>query len=199
MRRHKISKLKILLLILAAVIIALVVFAIIFLIKLDKPVSAKVQSTQESASGILAYNINLTPVYQSGKYASFDYPKGLKLVSTTLGASSSLEDFTYYVKDIYSWTLAIDVGSYPDGVLSENSSYLFREENPHTYSKSSETIHGMPITIMTDNSFSGGFSKVAFIPYGNYIATISLMGNDTSGIGPLVTTFNMVLGSWHWQ
>jgi hypothetical protein len=51
---------------------------------------------------------------------------------------------------------------------------------------------------MTDEAVSG-FNEVAFLQHNNLRATVALSGDDANGIQPLQTTWDMVLGSWHWQ
>lgn len=169
-----------------------------FINKLSQPVNGQVQSQEQQSSSITSYYINLTPKLQSGHYVSFEYPKGLHLVSTALISAPSVADFTYYVKDIYSWSLGIDIIKTPSGQLVQSSSYTLRKNNPNTYSLSIVNINGQQVNIMTDTSFVGGFSKVAYLTHGNLIGIVSLIGNDASGIKPLQTTFTMILNSWHW-
>lgn len=144
------------------------------------------------------YNVNLTPKLTTGRYVSFNHPQGIKLISAALVSSSSVEDFTFYVKDVASWTLAVDVIRTPTGKLSESSSYMLRKNNPATYNESQATIHGQSVPVMTDTVVTSGFSKVAYLTHGNLVASVSLIGNDSSGTGPLESTFAMVLNSWNW-
>ncbi|HEY1645782.1 MAG TPA: hypothetical protein VGF75_05435 [Candidatus Saccharimonadales bacterium] len=180
-------------------ILVLIIIAVIYFVQiLTKPVTASVSVSQKTVSSSLIYNIDLTPVLQSGQYASFDYPKGVRLYSSSLNdQANSLESYSYYVKDTYSWTLAIDVTLSTTG-LDGLSAYQIRTDNPE-YSAADQTINGQPVVIFTDNTFTTGFEKVAFFSRGNEVATVSLIGNDSSGLKPLITTFNMVLNSWIWH
>src|ERR1017187_626277 len=111
-KKRKIYKWLIVLLLIVILIVAVVyIFS-----RLNRPVTAQVKATQGQASAT-AYNIDLTPTPAIGSYASFDYPKGLHLVSTALVSVPSVEDFNFYAKDISSWTLAIDIARTPTGLL----------------------------------------------------------------------------------
>jgi hypothetical protein len=179
------------------VVLALILVIIHIFSRLNQPVTAPVKASQGQASATV-YNIDLTPTPIAGPYASFNYPKGLRLVSKALISVPSVEDFTFYIKDVYSWTLAVDVAHTPTGTLSESSSYMLRKDNPSTYSESFITIKGQPISVMTDTTAVGSFSKVAYLTHGTLVATVSLIGNDTTGTQPLQTTLAMVLNSWQW-
>jgi len=179
------------------IIVVLILITAYIFSRLNHPVTAQVKATQWQASST-AYNIDLTPTPMVGSYVSFDYPRGLHLVSTALVSVPSVEDFTYYAKDISSWTLAIDIARTPTGVLTESSSYTLRKDNPQAYSESFTTVNGQSTTVMTDTTVVDGFSKVAYLTHGNLVATVSLIGNDAAGTQPLQITFAMVLNSWRW-
>ncbi|HUD06481.1 MAG TPA: hypothetical protein VMR34_01205 [Candidatus Saccharimonadales bacterium] len=187
-------------LVLLFVLILFVTGAFYFLHNLNKPVVGVVSSTQSSSLSTVSYDIDLTPVSESGKYISFDYPKGMRLLSSALAdPATSLESYNYYAKDLYSWTLAIDLTKTGSGQVNATSAYTSRATNPQMYSEGSMNVNNQAITVFTDKSFTGGFSKVAFFSHGDIVATVSLIGDDSSGVGPLETTFNMVLSSWEWK
>jgi hypothetical protein len=166
--------------------------------KLSQPEMSQVSETQGAANST-DYDIDLTPTPETGAYASFDYPKGMHLISSATEGGGSVEDYDFYVKDISSWTLAIGVTKTPTGLLSESSAYVLRKDNPSTYAESQMLVNGQEVDVMTDTTMVGGFSKVAFLAHGVLVATVSLVGGDSSGNKPLQTTFDMVLNSWHWQ
>jgi hypothetical protein len=153
--------------------------------------------TAKLTSNSLNYTPNLTPKPIVGKYADFSYPAGLMAASTNPQYAPYEESFKYTHQDVESWILAIDVLTYTNGQLSNNSAYTLRKNNPTQYQESHMTINGQSIDIMTDKTV-GGFSKVAFLVKGDSIATVSLLGDDTAGLQPLETTFNMVLTTWRW-
>ena len=100
--------------------------------------------------------------------------------------------------DAQSWLLSVEVSNIPSGTFYDNEAYQARIINPTTYQLSQVTINGMSIQIFTDKTASG-YSRVAFLISGNYQATVSLIGDDTSGVGPLASTMAMILNSWQWQ
>ncbi len=179
----------------AVAIIALVLWY--GLSALNRPVTAHVQIGQEKSS-LTSYAIDLTPTPVAGHYVAFQYPRGLSLLSRSKVSVVSVEDFNFYVKDISSWTLAIDITETPTGNLSESSSYTLRKNKPEVYHEAQSLIHGRVIHIMSDTSDTNSFSKVAYATHGTLLATISLLGSDAKGAVPLQTTFDMVLNSWQW-
>lgn len=178
-------------------LIIVVLVASFFISRINRPVTNSVSASLGSIDSDY-YNIDLSPVKYTGIYVSFDSPKGLPLTSRSLISSISVEDFTFYVKDVYSWTLAIDIIKASGGQLSQSSSYTLRKNNPAQYSESIQVFNGNHADVMTDKSFTQGFSKVAYLTRGGLIGIVSLIGDDTSGVTPLNTTFDMVLNSWQW-
>lgn len=160
--------------------------------------SVSVPLTTTTTSDGTQYDINLSPKVISDKYVTFKYPKGLILKSNNLAGVNSVDTYAFSVKDIYSWSLGIDIATAPGASITNLSSYIYRAENPATYTLSKEVVGAMPVSIITDTTFSG-FSKVAYISNGTYVATISLIGADSAGNAPLAATFNMVLNSWQWH
>jgi len=141
--------------------------------------------------------INFTPKYVTGKYASFSYPSGLQIKPNSASGGSTLAVYVFSYHDIENWSLVVTIYNYPTGTLMGNSAYLMRKLNPATYSESVETVNNKPIDIMTDAS-AGGFSKVAFLIDGQYQATVSLYGDDSSGPVALQKTLDMIIKSWNW-
>lgn len=179
-------------------IVILVIVLVRFLVyEINKPVTAKV-TEKLGPEDTASFNIDLTPVKCSGTYISFDSPKGLPLTSRALISPISVEDFTFHVRDVYSWTMVVDVIKTPSGQLDQSSSYTTRLNNSSVYSQNFETINDERVAVMTDTTFNEGFSKVAYLTHGDLIGIVSLIGNDTSGTEPLTKTFNMVLSSWTW-
>jgi hypothetical protein len=166
---------------------------------MNKPVTVSLKSSGKKSNYNASYNINLTPTLINDSLTSFDYPKGLSLQSRVSAGKLSVDDYIFGVKDTYNWTLVVDISTLPEGQLSELSSYTLRQDNPSEFSQVNETINGRPVIIFNDNDFNNGFSKVAYIVDGNNVATISLVGDDSSGINPLIKTFNMVIDSWQWR
>jgi hypothetical protein len=186
-------------------ILGLVIFIFIGLIilvltynKLTGPSSVTAKQTLTTKLSEQQYDINLTPVLVTDKYVSFDYPKGMILRSTALNSQNSVDDYVFFAKDIYSWTLAIDIATAPDGSVTQTSSFIYRTENPQEYIESENTINGNKTYIFSDSEFSNGFSKVAFFPHGNFVATVALTGDDSRGVGPLEQAFSLVVDSWYW-
>jgi hypothetical protein len=142
--------------------------------------------------------LNLIPTNYSDKFVSFSYP--------TIMTSNQTPNFNLPIVDIVnmsypdaqSWLLSVDVSNIPSGNLYDNEAYQARIVNPTTYLLSQTTINGMSVPIFTDKTASG-YSRVAFLLSGDYQATVSLTGDDTSGVGPLASTMAIILNSWKWQ
>jgi len=184
---------------LVVLVIIIVIGLVVVFDLLNGPRSVDLSSSTKSSSSALTYKIDLTPIRKSDSYVSFNYPKGMTLKTTDLVSQNSVDDYVFIAKDVYSWDLSIDISTVPEGQLSQSSSYKYRQENPAEYSQQTETVNGRSVVIMTDNNFGNGFSKVAYLVNGGQLATVSLLGDDSNGVGPLMTTFNMVLDSWQWQ
>jgi hypothetical protein len=187
-------------LILALLPILLVLAVLLELHLSNQPVVGKITASQANSTSTTSYGVNLTPTLQTGKYVSFDYPEGMRLYSDALAdPATSLESYSYYVKDLYSWTLAIDITKSGNGQVSETTPYEVRIKDPAMYGESYLSVNGQTVIVFTDKTFSNGFSKVALFAHGNMVATVSLIGNDAEGTSPLQTTFSMVLNTWKWK
>lgn len=181
----------------ASLLLVIVIIVVIRLILsiINQPVTAPLVAGSSSKNQS-AYQIDLTPKLKTGKYVSFDYPVGLN-VDPSQVTGPTLESFNFTAQDVESWTLAINISTTRFGQLTDSTAYTYRKNNPTIYSESHETLNSQLIDVMTDKQDSG-FSKVAFVLHGKQLATISLMGDDTTGTQPLQTTFAMVLNSLHW-
>ena len=179
--------------IVVVIIAAVVIFAIVS--KLNKPAQGLV-SNPTSAQSAQAV-IDLSPTPGGGRYASFSYPSIMQQVVSSKLITPVVAIYNYSYRDVESWKLAIEVLQIPSGQLADNNSYQTRKLNSQQYQESHETINSQVIDVMTDKTV-GGFSKVAFLVSGQYQATISLYGDDPSGVDILQKTFDMVLGNWHW-
>jgi len=177
----------------------IIVAAFLFINQLNQPVHGTTnvgQGTVDNQNNI-SFSVSLTPKLQTTKYASYNYPSGLNLNTTTQISPPSVATLEYNAKDVQSWTLTVDITNNPTGNLSNNSAFMVRTEEPNEYHQSKITLNGQPVILMTDITVPG-FSELAFLIHGNLLATVSLMGDDANGIQPLQTAFNMVLNSWHW-
>lgn len=180
-------------------LISIALFITIAILKqLTKPFSARASVAQIKPLST-SYQISLTPAHQTGRYVAFNYPSGLKLVSKSLISPISLEDYQYYIKDIYSWTLVVDIVKLPAANLNNSSSFSLRKNKPSIYQEGLKTIHQQTFIVFKDTAFNSGFSKVAYLAHGNDLAIVSLIGSDQSGLKPLSKTFNMVLSSLQWR
>ena len=179
--------------IVVVIIAAVVIFEIVS--KLNKPAQGLV-SNPTSAQSAQAV-IDLIPTPGGGRYASFSYPSIMQQVANSKLITPVIAIYNYSYRDVESWKLAIEVLQIPSGQLTDNNSYQTRKLNPQQYQESHETINSQMIDVMTDKTV-GGFSKVAFLVHGQYQATISLYGDDPSGVDILQKTFDMALGNWHW-
>jgi ABC-type Na+ efflux pump permease subunit len=165
--------------------------------RLAQPTSGTIKVSAGSTT-TNAPSLNLTPKHISGTYASFNYPAGLTTVRNDPLAAPVLEEFNFTHHDIESWDLTITILTNPGGSIASLNAYQFRKTQPSIYKESQQIFNGQSVDIMTDTSV-GGFSKIAFLEGNGLAATVSLSGDDTAGLGALSTTFNMILGSWHWQ
>jgi hypothetical protein len=144
------------------------------------------------------FNISLTPTMASDKYVSFDYPSGLMPKTDQTIQTPDVANLVFTVRDIQSWVLSVDISPNITGSATTTTAYIIRKNNPSEYHLSTLTVGSQIVPIMTDTT-APGFSQVAFLSDHNWTATVSLIGNDSSGFQPLQTSFNMVLKSWHWQ
>lgn len=188
-KRRKITVGGLAILILAAAIVGRIVIS-----QLNQPVSGVITTGPSPVK--TGYSIDLTPKKQTGKYVTFDYPSGLTPHKPGPVTAPDLETFTYSARDTTSWLLAVDVSMPRGGLLSEDSGYALRKNNPATYQASSITINKQPVIIMSDKTLS--FSKVAYVMHGPLLATVALKGDDASGTQPLSTSLTMVLSSLKW-
>jgi len=177
------------------VVVVIIVGAKIVFSQLNRPAVATFTPVP-GGKNQYSYQIDLTPKRKTGKYISFDYPAGLNVYPSQV-TGPELEVFNFSAQDVETWFLGIEVSTTRFGKLTDSSSYTYRKNTPTVYHETQETLNGQLVTIMTDTTV-GGFSKVAFILHGNTLATISLQGDDSSGVAPLQTTFSMILMSWHW-
>jgi hypothetical protein len=181
---------------LAIVLILLVVIKLVSN-QFNQPTTAKVNFGPPQQTGP-AYSIDLTPKLYIGKYAQFDYPKGLIQQKTAAVQPPTLEQINFIGHDISTWTLGINVSNLPNGALSNDSSFTLRQNNPSVYSRSQLNVKGGSVIVMTDKTASH-FNKVAFLVRANLVVTVALSGNDAAGNQPLDKTLNMVVSSWSWR
>jgi len=142
--------------------------------------------------------LNLIPKTYSDSFVSFSYPTIMTMDQMPKFNLPIVDVANLSYPDTESWLLSVQVLNIPSGTLYDNSAYQARIINPTTYQLSQSTINGISIPIFTDKTASG-YDRVAFLLSGNYQATVSLIGDDTSGLTPLVNTMAMVLNSWQWQ
>ena len=177
------------------VIIVVATIAVrVFISRLDQPVSGVITTGPSPIK--TGYSVDLTPKKQTGKYITFDYPSGLTPDKPSPVTAPDLESFIYSARDTTSWLLAVDVSMPRGGLLSEDSGYALRKNNPGTYQSSSVTINHLPVIIMSDKTLS--FGKVAYLMHGPLLASVVLKGDDAGGTQPLTTSLMMVLNSLKW-
>ena len=184
-------------LVIIGVVIAIVALGAVFEIasKLNKPAQGTISVSNSAQSAQTA--IDLTPTPGGGRYASFSYPAALHQVANSQIVTPVVAIYDFSHSDVESWNLAIEILQIPSGRLADNTSYQLRKIKSQQYQESHVVINNQTIDIMTDKTV-GGFSQVAFLVHGPYQATVSLYGDDSSGVGSLQSTFNMVLQTWHW-
>jgi hypothetical protein len=163
--------------------------------RINQPVVATMKIDQASKNQPVN-QIDLTPVNEKGNYATFNYPKGLRFKPTS-AVTPYVEEFYFTARDIETWILAIDVVPLKGGNLMSDSDFMLRLNNPALFTENRQTVNGAVVYIMSDKS-AAGFSKVAFLPHGSLIASVSLQGDDATGTQPLMTAFKTILNSWHW-
>lgn len=178
------------------VIIVIVGAGDFILAHLNQPGQATV--TEGQATSNLGFTINPAPETQTGPYASFEYPKGLKLQKSAPLAAPIVQQFNFIGRDVKSWILSTSVATLPGRGLANNSSYALRKNNSGTYQEGTLQVNGQAVTVFSDTT-AGGYSKVAFMTHGNLLGTVSLVGDDENGTAPLERAFTMTLTSWRWQ
>lgn len=185
--------------IIAVLVVAALVAAAASALKIigNAPVKGVISTGSAAGQQPPVSAFDLTPVPVQGSYAGFDYPRGLNRVADNPLVPPVLAMYNFQHRDVESWQLAIAILSIPSGNLGDNNAYQFRKTKPDTYRLSYLTIRGQQVPVMSD--LSAGFSKVAFLVHGPYQASISLHGADAEGVGPLDSTFMMVLNSWQWR
>jgi hypothetical protein len=144
-----------------------------------------------------SYSIDLSPITYKDAFVAFNYPKGLSQKPSYPLSATEVDIIEFGARDVLSWTLSIDLTSTGSKPLSDDSSYTFRLDQPSIYKLSTLNMGDQAIPVMTDTA-ADGFSEVAFLQHDNLRATVSLVGDDASGLTPLQTTWNMILDSWHW-
>lgn len=183
----------------ASVLIVTTVTVVVWLMlsRLAQPMTGRVVVNSAHAS-TTSFTINLTPTRYTGHTFQFDYPLGLQPRAPSPLVGPDIEKASFLVRDVMTWNLEIDVADTGQQPLSGDASYRFRKQHPTIYQPSTQIINGHTVVVMTDTTATG-FSKVAFLQQADKRATVALQGDDASGIGPLQTTFTMVLTSWHWR
>ncbi len=180
------------------ILIAIILLAILGKIILDR-MNAPHEGVITAGSSQAATAPAKPPLVSvAGTYESFKYPSNMTVEANSRLITPVVEQFNFVKRDIESWNLAIAILHIPGGSLMANNAYQYRTTEPGKYNASSIDVNGRRIPVMTDTSV-GGFSKVAFLVYGDYQATISLYGDDPAGQQPLADTFQTVLSSWQWK
>jgi len=164
---------------------------------INQPTKGVITSTSKVSETQNTDNVDMTPVVQSSKYASFNYPEALTKEAQQSFNLPFVAVYNYTKHDVSSWELAISIMNVSSGSLNDNGSYHYRKVNPDKYIESNKTINDKNVVIMTDQTASG-FAKVAFLVNGQYQATISLTGDHLGSSSSLDETFNMVISSWRW-
>ncbi len=144
------------------------------------------------------FNISLNPTSYADSFVAFKYPDGLTKKPSSQLSAINVDIINFEAQDVLSWTLAIDITNTGSQPLSNDSSYKLRLDQPSIYKLATLKINSQSIPVMTDTAVSG-FNEVAFLQHNNLRATVALTGDDATGTQPLLTTWNMVLNSWHWQ
>ncbi len=180
--------------------VILLVFCSILLIIIDKNFTKPTTTTAVISPYPLPKQTSLTliPKNYSDNYVSFNYPSIMLSKQAQQPSSPIVDNITFSYPDIESWLLAIEIYNIPGGNFYNNEAYQARLIDPSVYKLTQTTVNGTTVPIFTDTT-AVGYKRVAFLISGNYQATVSLTGNDASGITPLVNTMAMILNSWQWQ
>ena len=180
-----------------AFLVLICLIAVLSVHLVNKPVSAPIITTNNPAPTTAAPPPQLVKV--DGTYANFSYPSSMRTMTNAQTPTSPvLDSYNYLKTDILTWHLAIAISHLNTPSLNDDSSYVFRKNNPTEYQESTVTYGDNTFIVMTDVQ-AEGFSEVAFSLHGNMDATISLLGDDPNGDSGLDTTFQQVLQSWDWQ
>lgn len=164
--------------------------------KLAGPVAAR--NITSAPAGQVPAAPSVQPIHVQDMYAAFSYPDSLKpLPNPQTPAGDIVATYSYGKADVEPWHLAITINQLHEPVLTDDSGYVLRRNDPARYHVSNITAGGNTFTVMTDTQ-TGGFSEAAFTLRGNLSADISLTGDDPSDT-VLPRVFRQVLQSWHWQ
>lgn len=165
-----------------------------------------VHSLSQPSKGLVTYNaadtvqaVSNTLQFKtfSSPLISFSYPSSMSSYPASKPVLPTLASYSFISRGENSWFLAVSVIDSPGENFSDNSAYVYRENNPKIYRASKLTINGLAVTVMTD-VIDPGYDKVAFIDNSSYQATVALTANDSADPS-LSTAFNTILSSWQWH
>jgi hypothetical protein len=179
-----------------ATFIAALVFIILAFLgfaQLGRPAVGTVSNQTQSQDAATA---PVTQVQAKGKYASFNYPSNFSVLSAPKPSGNVLETFAYAKKPFPFWFLNAEVAKLPSGNLVDEGSYNLRIKDTARYRYSSVSINGQTINTFFDSS--EGYAKVAFVPHGQMLFTLSLNSSDTPNADKLNQIFTDVLKSLQW-
>lgn len=142
-----------------------------------------------------------TPAQNLGSsYFTLALPPGYTVQAQTGTVSGQLYSQTVLKTSVDgTLILAIGVKTMPDGGLSGDSSYTFREQQQQNYQIQTKTYNDEAVSIASD---VGGDGVVAFWPHGAYMATVSVSSglSDTGGeIADEQSALAGLLGAWQWR
>lgn len=178
---------------------SVLVFGYVFVKYLSTPSQSQILASGATASSTSSISMfNNTPVAVHNPYFSFTYPVAMHAYAAQTLKPPVLAAYSYGYRDIESWQLAVSAQTLTQSSLANDSSYEFRLQHPDQYQRSTLSIHGQPVTVMTDAN-ADGFSKVAYILHGSDVLHVSLYGNDTYGTSTLSSVFMQVLNSVAWS
>jgi|GEM_PF-2612834 len=142
--------------------------------------------------------LNLIPKNYLDNLVSFNYPAIMSVNQPPKFSSPIIDIVSLAYPDIQGWLLTVQVLAIPSGNLYDNSSFQARIVAPATYQLTQTNINGTSVPAFNDKT-SSSYNVVSFLISGGYQATVSLTGNDPSGLTPLASTMAMILDSWQWQ
>jgi hypothetical protein len=132
-----------------------------------------------------------------GQYISLKYPDGFAEIGSGRPAANQLEIHRLAKGPSPFWNLAVSVSQLPNGNPADDASYNLRKVSPGRFSLEHIQAGQQSVDVFADQG--AGFSKVAFVPHGQEMATIALTSSDIFHIKELQQTLTSVLNSLEWK
>lgn len=131
-------------------------------------------------------------------YASFSYPTKFTSNPIDPPVAPMLASYSFTKQQIGSWQVGIQITKLENSLLTNDSTYNYRNVTTSRYKKTQQKVGEHTVTIFTDIS-DATFAKTAYLQKGDIAAIISVMGGTASSYNQLQTDFDALIASWRWQ